>query len=147
MIFENQDSRAWAWLFVAWVVACVATAGSLFFSEVMQFPPCVMCWYQRICMYPLVLLLPAALFPLDGRVLRYTLPLAVLGWLIALYHNLLHWGIVPESAAPCRLGVPCSTVYINWLGFITSPLLSLAAFTLILIALFLVWRNTHVVQE
>merc|ERR1712242_486091 len=112
-----------------WFVTLIATFGSLFFSEIMKFPPCVLCWYQRICMYPLVLLFLAGMFPLDKRVWRYSLPLALFGWLIALYHNLLHYGIVPESASPCVQGVPCSTVYINWTGFITIPILSLFSFS------------------
>jgi len=128
-------------LFSAWVVALVATLGSMFFSEVMGYPPCSLCWYQRICMYPLVLILAAGLFPPDEKVFRFAMPLAVVGWLIAAYHNLLHWQIIPESAAPCRSGVPCSTVYIEWLGFITIPLMSMVAFSLVL---FLILKfNTH----
>jgi disulfide bond formation protein DsbB len=121
-----------------WVVALVATLGSLFFSEVMSFVPCSLCWYQRICMYPLLLLSSAAVFSPDNKsdkflILKtYFLPITVIGWLLALYHNLIHWGIIPETMSPCRQGVPCSTVYINWLGFITIPFLSFIAFTFIL---------------
>ena len=63
----NASSHAWNLLFAAWLVAMIATLGSLFFSEVMMFPPCVMCWYQRICMYPLTLILLVGLFPLDSK--------------------------------------------------------------------------------
>ena len=131
----NSSEAGWNLIFGAWFVTLIATFGSLFFSEIMKFPPCVLCWYQRICMYPLVLLFLAGMFPLDKRVWRYSLPLALFGWLIALYHNLLHYGIVPESASPCVQGVPCSTVYINWAGFITIPILSLFSFSIILILL------------
>jgi len=94
---------------------------SLFFSEVMSFVPCALCWYQRIAMYPLVLILLIALIKGDRGVYQYALPLTGLGWFWAMYHNLLHWDIIPESIAPCVQGIPCSTVYINWLGFITIP--------------------------
>lgn len=123
-------------LFSAWLVACVASLGSLFFSEVMNLAPCVLCWYQRICMYPLVLILLAGLFPVSKTVIRFSLPLAFIGWLISVYHNLLYYKILPESAAPCVQGISCTTIQIQWLGFITIPFLSLVAFSLILILLF-----------
>jgi disulfide bond formation protein DsbB len=135
--FAVMTSKSANILFFAWVVALVSTLGSLFFSEVMGFVPCSLCWYQRICMYPLVILLAVGSFPFDAKVYKFSLPFAVIGWLFALYHNLLHWKIIPESASPCRQGIPCSTVYINWLGFITIPFLSLVAFSLILISLFI----------
>ena len=128
---------AWVTIFSAWLVASVATLGSLFFSEVMMFPPCVFCWYQRICMYPLVVILSAGLFPVSKSVIKFSAPLALIGWVVAVYHNLLYYKILPESAAPCVRGISCTTVYIEWLGFITIPLLSLLAFSAILILLFL----------
>jgi disulfide bond formation protein DsbB len=81
-------------------------------------------------MFPLVLLLPLGLFPFDGRVVRYTLPLASGGWLISVFQLLLVWGLVPEGLRPCTQGVPCSEVQIEWLGFVSIPLLSFVAFTL-----------------
>ena len=128
---------AWVTIFSAWLVASVATLGSLFFSEVMMFPPCVFCWYQRICMYPLVVILSAGLFPVSKSVIKFSAPLALIGWVVAVYHNLLYYKILPESAAPCVRGISCTPVYIEWLGFITIPLLSLLAFSAILILLFL----------
>ena len=124
--------RAWLLVFGAWLVAAASTLGALFFSEVMELPPCLLCWYQRICMFPLVLLLPVGLFPFDAKVVRYALPLAAVGALVALVHVLLVAGVIPESAAPCRQGVPCSDVQIEWLGFVNIPLLSLLAFSTIL---------------
>ncbi len=131
---ENQ--KAWTLLFLAWIVAAVSMAGSLFFSEVMEFPPCAMCWYQRIAMYPLVAIFIMALFPLNSSVIKLTSPIVGIGWGFALWHNLLHWEIVPENATPCMEGVSCSTVYLDW-GFVTIPLLSLIAFTFIAALLFL----------
>lgn len=122
----------WLKLFGLWFVSVAATTGSLFFSEVMMLPPCLLCWYQRIAMYPLVLLFGLALFPLDLKVIRYALPLALIGWGIAVYHNLLYYKLIPEHMAPCTQGISCTTVQLEWLGFITIPLLSLVAFTIIL---------------
>ncbi len=115
-------------VFAGWLIATIATLTALFFSEVMQVPPCVLCWYQRICMFPMVLLLPLGMFPLDPRVVRYTLPLAVAGLMVALFHVLLVHGWIPENIQPCRQGVPCSQNPIEWFGFLGIPDLSLAAF-------------------
>lgn len=127
----------WNLIFLAWVVSAVSTAGSLFFSEVMELPPCVLCWYQRIAMYPLVLILLAGLFPLNKSVVRFSLPLSLTGLVIAIYHNLLYYHVIPESISPCRSGVSCTTVQLEWLGFITIPLLALAGFSLITVLLLL----------
>lgn len=113
----------------------MATLGSLFFSEVMSFIPCTLCWYQRICMYPLSILLFIGLFFKDNSVFKYSIAFVVLGMAFALYHNLIHYDIIPEAASPCVMGVPCSTKYIEWFGFITIPMLSLIAFTLIALCL------------
>jgi disulfide bond formation protein DsbB len=128
-------------IFSAWILATIATLGSLFFSEVMKFPPCVLCWYQRICMYPLVLILLAGMFPVSKSVVKFSLPLVLSGWVIAVYHNLLYYNIIPESAAPCVQGISCTTKFIQWFGFVTIPFLSLMAFSSILILLLLTHRN------
>ena len=120
---------AWTVLFAAWLIAAISTLGALFFGEVMKVPTCALCWYQRIFMFPLVLILPAGLFPYDPRVVRYALPLALAGWAIALFHVLLVYGYIPESVQPCSQGVPCSQTFVRWFGFITIPLLALAAFS------------------
>lgn len=134
---RRTGPTTWTLIFGAWLVAGIATLGALFFSEVMQLPPCVLCWYQRIFMFPLALILPIGLFPLDRKVIRYTLPLAALGWMFAVFHLLLIAGIIPESIKPCTQGVPCSEKGIEWLGFVTIPLLSAAASTMIIILLVL----------
>lgn len=128
-------------IFGAWIIALVSMLGSLFFSEVMKYPPCLLCWYQRICMYPLVLILVSGLFPVSKNVVKFSLPLMIVGWLIAFYHNLLYYKILPESAAPCVSGISCTTAHIEWLGFITIPLLSLFAFSSLIILMLLTYRN------
>ncbi|MDQ1347242.1 MAG: hypothetical protein QG573_611 [Acidobacteriota bacterium] len=119
----------WSLLFAAWMVALLATAGSLFFSYVMEFAPCVLCWYQRIFLFPLVVVLARGLFPFDRGAVRYGLPLAILGWLVAAYHNLVYAGVVPESLQPCAKGVSCTEEYIRLFGLLSIPALSLIAFT------------------
>ena len=114
--------------YLAWVIALVATVGSLFFSEVMQLPPCLLCWYQRIAMYPLVVVIGSGIVMRDRRMKYYALPLCLIGLVISLYHNLLYYGLVPESIAPCTAGISCTSRQIEWLGFITIPLMALAAF-------------------
>ena len=131
----------WWFIFTAWFMSLIAMLGSLFFSEVLQYPPCTLCWYQRICMYPLSVILLTGLFPLERVVLKFSLPLTFVGWLISVYHNLLYYKILPESAGPCLKGISCTTVFINWWGFITIPLLSFISFSLILILLFFSWRS------
>ena len=86
-----ESSRYWNLIFFAWLVATIATLGSLFFSEVMEFPPCILCWYQRILMYPLVIIFLVGLFPLDKNVFRYFVPFVVIGLLIELYNNFLQF--------------------------------------------------------
>lgn len=131
-------------LYIAWTQALVATLASLYFSEVMHFPPCVLCWYQRIAMYPQVLLLGAGIVKRDKNVIVYSLPLAIIGFLISIYHNLLYYKILPEAAAPCTAGVSCTTKFFAWFGFITIPFLSLMAFTVIIVCLVLFVKNKKV---
>lgn len=137
---DPTRTRAWTLLFAAWLVAAVATAGSLFFSYVMGFAPCVLCWYQRIFLFPLVVVLALGLFPFDRGVVKYALPLAGIGWLVAGYHNLVHAGIVPESLQPCTTGVSCSEEYIRLFGVLSIPMLSLIAFSVLFVLLAILGR-------
>lgn len=118
--------------YMAWIQAAIATAGSLFFSEIMHYRPCVLCWYQRILMYPLVFIIASGILQKDKKLPLYVLPVAVTGWGIALYHNLLYYNIIPRSLAPCEAGVSCTTKYVAWFGFVTIPLLSIIAFSVII---------------
>ena len=126
---SGESDPDWILLFLAWLIATVSTLGSLFFSNVMEFAPCVLCWYQRICLFPLVILLARGLFPLDRQVVRYALPLTAVGWLLAAYHNLLYAGVIPASMQPCSKGVSCTEEYIELFGLLSIPLLALLSFT------------------
>jgi len=108
----------------------------------MEFAPCVLCWYQRIFLFPLVLILAAGLFPFDRKVVKFALPLAIAGWLTALYHNLLYAGIIPESIRPCSQGVSCTEEYIELFGFLTIPMLSFLSFSTIMVLLISLKRMT-----
>jgi len=130
-IFMRSQDLGWTLVFVCWLIATASTLGALFFSEVMSLPPCVLCWYQRIFMFPLVLLLPVGLFPFDPKIARYALPLSAVGGSLAVFHVLLTYGLIPESIRPCTQGVPCAQNQIEWFGFVSIPLLSLAAFSVI----------------
>ncbi len=127
--------------YIAWIQALVSTAFSLYFSQILLLPPCILCWYQRIFMYPLTIILTIGILQKDRKVYRYVLPLSITGGLIAIYHNLLYYKILPESAAPCTLGISCTTKLIEWGGFITIPLLSLAAFSVITICMLVLKKN------
>ena len=130
MATSDADS-VWMPLAAAWLVSLVATLGSLFFSEVMRLPPCVLCWYQRICMYPLAVVFTVALQSRDRNAVRYAWPLVAPGVGVAAYHNLLYYHLIPESITPCAAGVSCTDRQIEWIGFVTIPLLSLSAFVII----------------
>lgn len=122
----------------AWVVAITATLGSLFYSEVMNFVPCSLCWYQRIFMYPLTIILGIAVYYNEVSIKKYILAVSIIGWLIALYHVLLQKIPAMKVLEPCKQGIPCTVDYVNYFGFITIPMLSLTAFTLIIIFIWLV---------
>jgi len=137
---EDQDVRPWVddlvdWLGVssrhlALLAAWIATCGSLFFSEVLGWQPCVLCWYQRILMYPLAILLAIGIIRRDHGLHTYVLPFSIAGIGVSLYHYLLiktDW--LPPPA--CAVDIPCTVDYLNWFGFINIPFLALTAFLII----------------
>lgn len=130
----------WVIIFVCWLLATISTLGSLFFSEVMGLKPCILCWYQRIFMYPLVVIFLVGLFPLDRSVFRFSIPLALIGWMFAIYHYLLYSGYIPKDLQPCSKELSCAEVNLELFGFVTIPMLSILAYTSIIILL-LIFRN------
>jgi disulfide bond formation protein DsbB len=133
--------------YLAWFGTIVGTLGSLYFSEIAKYPPCVLCWYQRICMYPLAIIIPIAIVNRDRKLYQYVLPLSLIGLGISIYHNLLYYKILPEAAAPCLAGVSCTTKFIEWFGFLTIPLLAGLGFLGITILMILFRkrvRSSHV---
>lgn len=119
------------------VIAATSTLGSLYFSEILKLTPCILCWYQRIAMYPLIIIFTVGIWKKDKNIPFFALPLSIIGLIISFYHNLLYYKIIPESTAPCTLGISCTTKQIEWFGFLTIPLLSLLAFATITILMLL----------
>ena len=123
-------------LYLAWLVALVSTLGALFIGEIMGRTPCILCWYQRIAMFPLTIILAIACYTSDISVRRYALPLAIIGGAIAFWHSLLFVGIVPETIQPCTRGGPsCAGEDQTLFGFLPLPLLSFGAFAAIVLLL------------
>jgi hypothetical protein len=121
-------------LTLAAVVAVGATLGSLYFSEIENFVPCELCWFQRITMYPLAVILPIAAVRGDHGVVRYAAPLALIGGAISIYHYQLQ--LFPSQGSSCSLDIPCTFQWIDVFGFVSIPLLALGCFTLIVLLLF-----------
>lgn len=124
-----------------WLISIVATSGSLYFSEVMKFVPCTFCWYQRILMYPLTILYGFGFFKRDKNIFLYTYPAVILGNSLSFYHYGIQKFGFYHPMSTCSAGVSCSGIYIEWLGFITIPLLSFIAFTLLNIYILFSLKN------
>lgn len=137
---KTESPDGWLLIFICWLIAMAALFGSLFFSEVMGLEPCVLCWWQRIFIYPLAVLFLVGLFPFDRSVVRYTLPLAVIGWVFAVYHYLVYSGFIPESLQPCSEKLSCAEVNLELMGFITIPMLSILSYSAIIVLL-LIFRK------
>jgi len=114
---NKEPDLNWAILFICFIIATVSTLGSLFFSEIMELPPC------------------------DRNAIKYALPVAIAGWGTAFYHFLLYSGFIPESIQPCSQGVSCSETYLDLFGFLTIPLLSLISFSTIIVLLIFLKRR------
>jgi len=120
-------------LYIALLAAWIAMTGSLYFSEVMGYIPCTLCWHQRILMYPLTAVIAVGLLRRDWHLPYYVLPLSVFGLAMSTYHYLLEKTDLFDAMAACRQGVSCTTQWINWFGFVTIPFLALVAFLVITI--------------
>ena len=136
-------TRPWTLLLLAWLVATTATLGALFIGEVMGMTPCLLCWYQRIFMFPLAIILGMAAFAEDRRGAVYALPLALGGAAIAGYHTALIAGWVPQWWVPCGAGPSCSEQSLEILNGIQIPWLSLLAFIAIAFLLFVYLRKSR----
>lgn len=118
----------------SFIVALIATLGSLFYSQIISFTPCDLCWFQRIFMYPQVILLGLAMIKKDNKIIDYSLALAIIGALISLYHNYISY--TASSLLICGVNrVSCTIRYVFEFDYITLPLMSLTAFLIIIILL------------
>lgn len=134
----NHARNAAAWLTVAWVTALIATLSAVFIGEVLGRTPCVLCWYQRIFMFPLVVVLGVACYRGDLGAWRYALPLAGAGAGFAAYHTLLYWRVIEPEIVACSAEASCSGAGMAIFGSIPLPFLSLIAFIFVVLSLFLV---------
>jgi disulfide bond formation protein DsbB len=130
---DTMQKRMENSLIIIWTVSLVATLGSLYFSEVRGYEPCTLCWYQRILMYPIVLISGIALFQKNVKIALTTAIFSIIGGSISLYHYGLQKISILSDNAPACGNVSCTGQYINYLGFITIPFLALTAFLIILI--------------
>lgn len=127
-------------LLLQFLISLSALFGSLFFSEILKFPPCDLCWYQRILMYPIALIVLTGVFLNSKDTNKFITPFAWFGLAISLYHNLIYYKVI-EIIVPCNETAPCTAQQVNYLGFITIPLLSLGAFVTLVILNFLEYRS------
>jgi len=131
-------------LFFAFAVALIATLGSLTYSEIIGYEPCKLCWFQRIFMYPQVILLGMALVKKDYKIASYSIFLSIIGAFIAGYHYLLQIGVAPEL--PCSAvgySVSCSQRFVMQFGYISLPMMAFSAFILmaLLLAILLMQKS------
>lgn len=119
-------------IFSQFLVASSGLWGSLFFSEVLKLPPCDLCWYQRVFLYPVALITLTGLFIQSKETHKFIMPNLIIGFVISVYHNLIYYKVIPVII-PCGEGVSCTTQQLNLFGFITIPMLSLCAFILLII--------------
>lgn len=129
------------YIYLAWFQSLIALIGSLFYSEVALLRPCILCWYQRILMYPLVWIIAVCILKKDKNAGFIVLPLSLGGAAIALYHYLLQRGIIPDTLAPCAEGISCTDRLVEYFGFITIPFLSMVGFLVISVCMFLYHRS------
>jgi len=122
-------------LWLAWIVAAVATAGSLYFSEIADYVPCRLCWFQRICMFPLAGILLVAAIRKDRNVRWYALPLLIAGMCLSAYHYLIEWKPSFGEGA-CGIGPSCTDVWFRRMGFVTLSFMALSGFIAIAALLF-----------
>ncbi|RFU71436.1 disulfide bond formation protein B [Peribacillus saganii] len=144
---ESTNSRNDNLLFFAWATSIIAMFGSLYFSEIKQFEPCELCWYQRILMYPLTVILGIATVKKHYWISMYSMVLSAIGACISGYHYLIQKIDFFSEAAPSCGRVPCTGQYINWLGFITIPFLALTAFIIIFVCSLLIWSKIREVSK
>lgn len=128
-------------LLFAWLISIIATLGSLFFSEVLHFIPCTLCWYQRILMYPLTILIGIAFYNNNFNIYKYIIPFSGLGMFFSLYHYGLQKLPSLQKFEICTRDLSCSGQHINLFGFITIPFLAFVAFALVTFAMILLRKQ------
>lgn len=120
-------------MYFIWGISLLSMIVSLIFSEYLKLPPCSLCWYQRVFMFALVFVIPTGILIRDLKLSYYVIVLSLTGGLVALYHNLLYFEFIDEGIQICTAGLSCKSKQLEVFGFISIPLMSLLAFSLIFI--------------
>jgi len=118
------------------LLSLATVSGSLFYSEVVGFEPCVLCWWQRVTLFPLLVLFAVAMYKKDRGVFKYAIPLSVVTGVVAIYNAYIQWGGSP--LIPCDVSGSCAKLYVYAYGYITLPTMSLSVVALVLL---LAWAN------
>lgn len=119
--------------YMSWTVALISMLISLVFSDILKFPPCTLCWYQRIFMYPLVFIIPVGILSNDDKIHTYTLVLSAVGLVIASYHSMIYHGVIQEALKVCTADLSCKTKQFELFDLISIPVMSLVSFLFIFI--------------
>lgn len=133
----KEIKNNFVFIYAAWLISIISIVGSLFFSSVMSLSPCFLCWYQRIFIFPLGIVLAIGFLKNDNVVFWYSFPLALAGWGISFYHNLLYYHLIAQPIIPCSGGISCTETQFELFGFISIPLMALLSLTSILVLLIL----------
>jgi disulfide bond formation protein DsbB len=128
-------------LYYCWVVACIATLASLYFSDVRNLEPCHLCWYQRIAIYPLVIFLGIAAWRQFFKIIPFVLPLVLVGLLISIYQVLIQEIPGWQPIEICGAGPSCTSKVVIGLGFLTIPMLAVLGFLILTILLIWTWKS------
>lgn len=151
LVFETRMSWVSAWLTQVrasglWIICMITTGamvGSLYFSEIVGFAPCKLCWYQRIAMFSIAIISFAAALRNDKNIARYTIVLAPLGLIVSTYHYLLEWFPTLETNV-CSLDVPCTAVWFRELGFVTLCFMAGCAFITVIAVSLAIMREEKI---
>jgi disulfide bond formation protein DsbB len=119
--------------YLSWSIALISMLISLIFSDILKFPPCTLCWYQRIFMYPLVFIIPVGILSKDHKIHIYCLVLSLFGLVIAGYHSMIYHGIIQEALKVCTADLSCKTKQFELFGMISIPVMSFISFLIIFI--------------
>lgn len=130
-------------MYLIWGISLLSMIVSLIFSEFLKLPPCSLCWYQRIFMYSLVFVVPTGILLKDKKVAYYTIVLSSVGFLVALYHNLIYYNIISEGMKVCTADLSCKSRQLAVFGFVTIPMMSLIAFLIIFLLCFRSIKNEN----
>ena len=151
IIIVHAETRAKLYAFVHkyilellfWAVLG-AVVGSLVYANIIGFPPCDLCWYQRIFMYPQLIILFIAMRRKDKSVIDYLVPLSVIGGVIALYHSFIQWGFSIGPLIGCAsVGGECAKVYVREFSYITIPFMSFTVFAYIIVMKFFYYSHSN----